>query len=207
MCGACHNDLVMALPEHIKNICVYTGSSIRVAEHFHQLARDFGAAIAARGRGLVYGGGRVGLMGLCADAALAGGAPVIGIIPSHLQQWEVEHKDLTELLVVDSMHNRKRMMVERADAFVVLPGGFGTLDEAFEIMTWKQVHLHDKPIVILNSHGYWDPLLRLIEHVIQVGFAHETHTNLFKVATNVDEAFDMLSESSPPVIGPRFKWM
>ena len=201
------SDLPITLPAHIKNICVYTGSSIRVDPIYHQVARDFGTAIAKRDLGLVYGGGRVGLMGLCADAALANGAPVTGVIPSHLQQWEVEHKELTELILVDSMHNRKRVMVERSDAFVVLPGGFGTLDETFEIMTWKQVHLHDKPIVILNINNYWDPLLQLIKHVINTGFAHETHINLFKIAYTVDEVFELLAGNEPPVIGPRFKWM
>jgi len=190
-----------------QSICVFTGSSIRVPEVYQNAARETGALIAQRGKTLVYGGGRVGLMGLCADAALAAGGKVIGVIPAHLQKWEVEHTALTELHIVDSMHNRKRMMVERADAFVVLPGGFGTLDETFETMTWKQVHLHDKPMVIVNINGYWDGLIMLVRQVIETGFAHETHGNLFKVVERVDQIFDALNSAEDPVIGPQFKWM
>ena len=190
-----------------QTICVFTGSSINVPSNFKDAAVETGRLIADAGKTLVYGGGRVGLMGLCADAALAAGGKVIGVIPSHLQQWEVEHVGLTELHVVDSMHNRKRMMVERSDAFVVLPGGFGTLDETFETMTWKQVHLHDKPMVIVNIDGYWNNMLALIRQVIETGFAHATHTNLFKVVDRVDQIFEALNIADDPVIGPQFKWM
>jgi len=190
-----------------QTICVFTGSAINVPEAFKTAARDMGTAIARSNKTLVYGGGRVGLMGICADAALAANGKVIGVIPSHLQQWEVEHTTLTELHVVDSMHNRKRMMVERSDAFVVLPGGFGTLDETFETLTWKQVHLHDKPMVIVNIDGYWDGLIALIRQIIEKGFAHSTHTNLFKVVERIDQVFDAIAEADDPVIGPQFKWM
>lgn len=190
-----------------QTICVFTGSSIHVPEAFKTAATETGQMLARAGKTLVYGGGRVGLMGMCADAALAAGGKVVGVIPSHLQKWEVEHTALTELHIVDSMHNRKRMMVERSDAFVVLPGGFGTLDETFETLTWKQVHLHDKPVVIVNLDGYWDSLIALIKNVIESGFAHATHTNLFKTVTRVDQIFDALSEAEDPVIGPQFKWM
>ena len=191
----------------IQSLCVYTGSSIRVDEIYKEESKKLGRMIAERNMQLVYGGGRVGLMGLIADAALQAGGKVIGIIPAHLQQWEVEHKDLTELHLVDSMHNRKRLMVEKSDAFVAMPGGFGTLDELFEIMTWRQVHLHDKPIVIVNLNGYWDKLLALIEHVITSGFAHDTHRNLFRVVDTVEAVFDALAIEGDPVIGPEFKWM
>jgi uncharacterized protein (TIGR00730 family) len=190
-----------------QTICVFTGSSINVPDVYKEAAVETGKLIAQAGKSLVYGGGRVGLMGLIADATLAEGGKVIGVIPQHLQQWEVEHTSLTELHIVDSMHNRKRMMVERSDAFVVLPGGFGTLDETFETLTWKQVHLHDKPMVIVNIDGYWDGLIALIRQIIETGFAHTTHTNLFKVVTRVDQIFEALNEADDPVIGPQFKWM
>src|SRR6202042_3527823 len=120
---------------------------------------------------LVYGGGHVGLMGIVADTALQNGAEVIGIIPEHIRAQEVQHHGLTELHVVPDMHTRKRMMVERADAFIILPGGLGTLDETFEIITWKKLKLHSKPIIILNQHGYWDEMLALIDKMIADGFA------------------------------------
>jgi uncharacterized protein (TIGR00730 family) len=190
-----------------QTLCVFTGSSINVPEIYKTAARDTGALIAKAGKTLVYGGGRVGLMGLCADAALAAGGKVIGVIPQHLQKWEVEHAGLTELHIVDGMHNRKRMMVDRSDALIVLPGGFGTLDETFELLTWKQVHLHSMPIVIVNVNGYWDPLLALIRHIIETGFAHATHANLFKVVERVDQIMEALAAGDDPVIGPQFKWM
>ena len=130
----------------------------RVSDTYKDAAHQLGTLLGQNGHQLVYGGGRVGLMGIVADATLAAGGPVVGIIPEHIQVLEVEHTGLTELLVVDSMHTRKRMMVDRSDAFVVLPGGLGTLDETFEILTWKQLRLHDKPIVVANIDGYWDPL-------------------------------------------------
>ncbi len=190
-----------------QSLCVYTGSSINVDQAFKDAAAQTGRMIAERGLRLVYGGGRVGLMGLCADAALAAGGAVIGIIPAHLQKWEVEHTALTEMHVVDGMHNRKRLMVDKSDAFIVLPGGFGTLDESFEIMTWRQLHVHDKPIIIVNINGYWDPLLALITHIIDSGFAHQTHGNLFRVVTKIDDIFTALDQADDPVIGPQFKWM
>lgn len=194
------------MPEY-QSLCVFTGSRIHVPEVFHEAARATGELMAKAGKTLVYGGGRVGLMGLCADAALAAGGKVIGVIPQHLQQWEVEHGGLTELHIVDSMHNRKRMMIERSDALIVLPGGFGTLDETFEVMTWKQVHLHNMPIIVVNIAGYWDPMIALIRHIIETGFAHPTHTNLFRVVDRVDQIMDALNAEEDPIIGPQFKWM
>ena len=140
------------------SVCVYCGSSSRVSDTYKDAAHQLGTLLGENGHQLVYGGGRVGLMGIVADATLAAGGSVVGIIPEHIQVLEVEHTGLTELLVVDSMHTRKRMMVDRSDAFVVLPGGLGTLDETFEILTWKQLRLHDKPIVVANIDGYWDAL-------------------------------------------------
>ncbi|MEO3433730.1 TIGR00730 family Rossman fold protein [Inquilinus sp. CAU 1745] len=191
----------------ISSICVYCGSSNRVDQRYKDSARALGQAIAARGIDLVYGGGRVGLMGIVADSALEAGGRVAGIIPQHIQALEVEHTGLHELHVVDSMHTRKRMMVERSDAFVVLPGGFGTLDETFEILTWKQLGLHDKPIVIVDQDGYWRPLLELIDHMIKEGFGRPEHRKLYRVAPGVEEVFAALALAPEPVIEPQAKWL
>ena len=134
----------------------------------------------------------MGLMGIVADAALAAGAKVIGIIPEHIKAQEVQHTGLTELHVVPDMHTRKRMMVERADAFVILPGGLGTLDETFEIITWKKLKLHNKPIILFNQDGYWDPLLALIDKTVSDGFSQPPDRLLFKVVTTIPELFTIL---------------
>ncbi|HET8726019.1 MAG TPA: TIGR00730 family Rossman fold protein [Alphaproteobacteria bacterium] len=191
----------------IRSICVYCGSSLRVADRFKKTAERLGRLIADQRLQLVYGGGRVGLMGIVADAALNAGGRVVGIIPEHIQVLEVEHTGLTELHIVDSMHTRKQMMVERSDAFVLLPGGFGTLDETFEIVTWKQLGLHDKPIVLVDEAGYWQPLLDLIDHMIDEGFARPEHRNLYRVARDVDQVFEALSLAPEPMVEPQAKWM
>ncbi|NNG02991.1 MAG: TIGR00730 family Rossman fold protein [Inquilinus sp.] len=192
---------------NVRSICVYCGSSNRVPDPLKNSARRFGQMLGERGLQLVYGGGRVGLMGITADAALAAGSEVVGIIPAHIQELEVEHTGLTELHVVDSMHTRKRMMFERSDAFVVLPGGLGTLDETFEIITWKQLGLHDKPIVLVDEDGYWQPLLGLIDHMIGQGFARSEHLGLFRVVDGIESVFDALEMAPEPVIEPQAKWM
>lgn len=178
----------------LSSVCVYCGASARVADVHKEAAHALGDGLARRGIRMVYGGGRVGLMGIAADAAIAAGGEVVGIIPEHIQSAEVEHTGLTELHVVDSMHTRKRMMVERSDAFVILPGGLGTLDEAFEILTWKQLQLHDKPIVIADVDGYWRPLLGLIDHMVAQGFARIDRAALYRVADNIDGVFEALEE-------------
>lgn len=177
----------------IRSVCVYCGSSGQVDERYKRSAHDLGTRLAGAGMQVVYGGGRVGLMGIVADAALAAGAPVVGIIPEHIQALEVDHTGLSELHVVDSMHTRKAMMVARSDAFVILPGGLGTLDEAFEIITWRQLKLHDKPIVIVNEDGYWNPLLALLDHIRATGFGRGDIDRLYTV---VESAADVL-----PVLG------
>ncbi len=191
----------------VRAICVYCGSSNRVDESHKDSARRIGRLIGERGLQLVYGGGRVGLMGLAADATLAAGGEVIGIIPGHIQELEVEHTGLTELHVVDSMHTRKRMMFDRSDAFVVLPGGLGTLDETFEVITWKQLGLHDKPIIVVDADGYWRPMLDMLEHMIGAGFARPEHRALFRVVDEVDAVFDALALEPEPVIEPQAKWL
>ena len=146
---------------------------------------------------IIYGGGRVGLMGLLADAALAAGGRVTGVIPSHLYEREVGHGGLNELIVVGSMHERKQRMFELADAFVTLPGGLGTLDETIEIMTWKQLQLHDRPILLVNLYGYWDPLLALIDRIVANGFAKPTIKSLYQVVGSIEEVLHILKTLPP----------
>ncbi len=152
-------------------LCVYCGSSEGADPRYRDAARELGAGAAARGIDLIYGGGRNGLMGVVADAALARGGRVTGIIPVHLEHREVAHRGLSELIVVTDMHQRKRVMAERADAFAVLPGGVGTLDETIEILSWRQLGLHRKPLVIIDIAGYWAPLAELFRHIVASRFA------------------------------------
>lgn len=191
----------------ITSACVYCGSSSRVAQRYKDHARELGQRMATEKIDVVYGGGRVGLMGIVADAALGAGGKVVGIIPSHIQSKEIEHHGLTELHVVDSMHTRKRMMAEKSDAFVVLPGGFGTLDEAFEIITWKQLQLHEKPVIIFDDNGFWDPLVKLMDNIIQEGFATDKHRSLYQVVHSLDAVFTALK--APTVKPPPLetKWL
>jgi uncharacterized protein (TIGR00730 family) len=150
-------------------VAVFTGATSGASDDFGNAVTAFGRALAEAGVGIVYGGGRVGLMGRLADAALAGGGEVIGVIPRFLVDRELAHGGLTELRVVASMHERKATMAELADAFVALPGGAGTLDELFEAWTWQQLGLHDKPVALLNAAGYWDPLLAALDHMTSSG--------------------------------------
>ena len=178
----------------IKRLCVYCGSSGAVEPQFREAASALGTRLGAAGIELVYGGGRVGLMGLLADAALAAGGKVTGIIPARLLRAEVAHPGVGELVVVDSMHDRKRLMAERADAFAVLPGGIGTLDELFETLSWKQLDLHDKPILLVDIGGYWAPLRRLLDHIVVTGFAREQTCGLLHVVPSVPALMAALSE-------------
>jgi uncharacterized protein (TIGR00730 family) len=164
---------------------VYCGSSGAVDPEYREAATELGTSLAAAGVGLVYGGGRVGLMGLLADATLTGGGEVIGVIPARLRDAELAHRGATELIVVDSMHERKRVMAEIADAFAILPGGIGTLDEAFETLSWKQLGLHDKPIFLVDIGGYWGPLRALVDQIVACGFARPETANLFQTVPSV----------------------
>jgi uncharacterized protein (TIGR00730 family) len=155
-------------------ICVFCGSRMGASPLYREAARGFGTLLAERGLGLVYGGGRVGLMGTLADAVLAAGGSVWGVIPRALADLEVAHAGLTDLAVVGSMHERKARMADLADAFVALPGGLGTLDELFEIWTWFQLGIHGKPIGLLNVGGYFDSLLAFLNRTVEEGFVHPT---------------------------------
>ena len=184
----------------LRSIAVFCGSSPGADPAIVEATRRFGRSLAAAGITLIYGGGSGGLMGLAADAALAGGGRVVGIIPGHLHHREVQHRHLTELLVVDSMHTRKRLMFDRADAFVSLPGGLGTLDETIEMITWRQLGLHDKPIVLVDQAGYWQPLLGLFEHIIGAGFARPDSRALWQVVPTVDAVLPALAQAPEPAI-------
>ena len=184
----------------LTSLCVYCGSSSNVEKSHVQAAAELGRLTAGRGIEIVFGGGRVGLMGVLADAALAAGGRVTGIIPEHLQAMEVGHNGVSRLEVVESMHSRKMRMCELSDAFCVLPGGLGTLDETFEIITWKQLGLHDKPVVVVNHDGFWDPLIELIEHQRRAGYVRERHAHLFTVVERVDQVFAAVAAAPVPEI-------
>lgn len=179
----------------INSACVYCGSSTTSDPRFDAPTLDLGASLAKSGITLVYGGGSPGLMGKVADSCLKTGGKVIGIIPDHILKLEVRHNELTELHVVDNMHTRKMMMAEKADAFVIMPGGLGTLDEAFEIMTWKYLGVHNKPIIIANIDGYWDPLIALIHHMNKFQFVREDHMKTFVEAKTVAEVMHLLESA------------
>jgi uncharacterized protein (TIGR00730 family) len=191
----------------IKSVCVYCGSSARVDQVYKDAAVALGRALAASGWDLVYGGGRVGLMGLVADSTLAAGSKVVGIIPRHIQAREIEHTDLTELHIVDSMHIRKQMMVDKGDAFVILAGGLGTLDEFFEILTWKQLGLHDKPVVMVNINGYWTKMIEAIRHIAAEKFMREEDLGMFQVVDTVEEVADALRRAPLERFDPSTKWI
>jgi uncharacterized protein (TIGR00730 family) len=187
----------------MRNICVYCGSTSGVDPHFISAARHFGRALAERGYQLVFGGVGLGLMGAVADGALSAGGRVIGIIPKPLLAMEVAHSHLTELHVVEDMHERKRMMAERADAFVVMPGGCGTMDEFFEIFTWSQLGFNEKPIAILNGNGYYDPLFAFMRSMIRQGFLKEVHFDMLIVESNHDTLLERMQNYVAPHIS---KW-
>ena len=191
----------------INYVCVYCGSSSNVDDAYKEAATALGKDMAAQGWGVVYGGGRVGLMGLVADSTLEAGGKVVGIIPSHIQEREVQHEDLTELHVVDTMHVRKQMMVDRSQAFVILPGGLGTLDELFELLTWKQLGLHDKPIVIVNMNGYWNEMLKLVRHIASQGFMRENDLNLFVEVKDVQQVAEAIKNAPSEKFDPTTKWI
>ena len=174
-----------AATSRFRSLCVYCGSSGAVSEIYRAAAKQLGACLADSSIELVFGGGKVGLMGLLADAALAKGGRVTGIIPVGLHDAELAHQGVSELVVVDSMHARKALMAERADAFAILPGGIGTLDETFETLSWKQLGLHDKPIFLVDVAGYWAPLRALLDRVVEAGFARPATHDLLEVVPTV----------------------
>lgn len=178
-----------------KTICVYCGSSVGLREEYRTAARELGKAIADAGCRLVYGGAQVGLMGAIADAALAAGGVVVGVIPQQLMDREVAYKGLTELHVVENMHQRKHMMAELANAFVALPGGYGTLDELCEVLGWVQLGIHGKPVILLDIENYWQPLFAMFDRAVEEGFLKPIHRRNAIRATAVQEIFTILDSN------------
>lgn len=176
----------------IKTICVFCGSRKGNDSEYSRDARELGHLLAKYQIGLVYGAGNIGLMGVVADACLEMHGKVTGVIPGKLVEKEVAHHCLTELVVVESMHERKALMAARADAFLALPGGFGTCDELFEIITWAQLGIHAKPVGILNTAGFFDPLLHWIDHMVNTNFINPKYRNLILVGSTPAEALDKL---------------
>ena len=183
--------------QQIRSVCVYCGSSGAVDQRYRAAADELGHSLAAAGITLVFGGGRIGLMGIAADAALAAGGQVIGVIPASLRDAELAHSGVSELVVVDTMHDRKRVMAERSDAFAVLPGGIGTLDETFEILTWRQLRLHDKPIFLVDIAGYWQPLHALLDHIVAQHFATSLVPRLVEIVPSVSALMVALGRAAP----------
>jgi uncharacterized protein (TIGR00730 family) len=188
----------------MQRVCVFTGSSAGLRLEYRTAAAALGQAAAARGIGVVYGGAHVGLMGVLADAALGAGGEVVGVIPRGLVARELAHTGLTTLHVVESMHERKALMASLSDGFIALPGGWGTLDELFEILTWAQLGLHRKPCGLLNVRGYFDPLLSFLDHSVAEGFVRPESRRLLTVADAADRLLDLLAEPSPTVVE---KWI
>ena len=176
-------------PRPLEAVCVYCGSSFGRDPAFERAAEELGRSLAAAGLKLVYGGANIGLMGHLAHAVLDAGGSVIGVIPRFMRSVEKELKDASELVLVDSMHERKQTMFERAQAFVALPGGVGTLEETIEMMTWGQLGRHDHPVVLANVNGFWDPLVTLIDHMNEAGFLYQRPRPLYAV---IDEAAEIV---------------
>jgi uncharacterized protein (TIGR00730 family) len=183
----------------MKDICIYCGSSPGSRPEYAEAAREVGRVLADRGVGLVYGGGRVGLMGIVADAVLERGGRVIGVIPDPLATAEVAHNELTELHVVPDMHRRKAMMADRADGFLTMPGGIGTFEEFFETLTWAALKLHEKPMGILNVAGYFDPMLALLDHAVAEGFLRAKHLGLLITSDDPEELVTEMLKCAPRV--------
>lgn len=186
------------------NVCVYCGSSPGARAEYEDAASALGWALARRERGLVYGGASVGLMGTVADAVLSGGARAVGVLPRPLVEKELAHPGLTELVTVASMQERKAEMVRRSDGFVVLPGGFGTLDETFEALTWAQLGIHGKPVAFLNVAGYFDSLLAWMDRAVEDRLLRTQHRDMIIVSDDVSEVLDGLVAYEPPVTA---KWL
>ena len=187
----------------MKRICVFCGSNAGARSEYAEAARALATVLAERKLGIVYGGGNVGLMGVLADAALARGGEVIGVIPQKLVDKEVAHRGVTELRIVETMHERKALMNDLSDAFLALPGGFGTLDEFFEVLTWSQLGFHGKPCALLNVAGYYDGMLDMLDHAVTERFLRPAHRQLVIADTDPLRLLQRLSAFVP---APKGKW-
>ena len=188
----------------MKSVCVFCGSSPGVDPRYAEAARELGQYLAERDIQLVYGGGRVGLMGILADAVLTGGGRALGVIPRSLWDREIGHTGLTDLRVVETMHERKALMAAHADAFIALPGGIGTLEEFFEVWTWGLLGLHEKPYGLYDVAGYYRPLAGVIDHMIDQGFLQERFREMVVVADSLEPLFSGLAAFRPPIVQ---KWV
>ena len=186
------------------SLCVYCGSNTGVKAEYHAVAQQLGQLLAARNIRLVYGGGKVGLMGLIADATLAAGGTVCGVIPHFLQTKEVGHDGLSEMIVTETMHERKQIMLELSDGFVAMPGGYGTLDELCEILTWSQLGIHQYPIGLLNVAGYYDPLLQMVDHMVGEQFLRSENRGMLLSATEPEVLLAKMEAYEPQDVT---KWL
>lgn len=188
----------------IQNVCVYCGSNAGRQPIYTEVAQQLGRALAERGIGLVYGGASVGIMGVVADAVMAAGGRVTGIIPDALMKKELAHLSLSELVVVDSMHQRKTLMAERADGFIAMPGGVGTLEEIFETWTWAQLGFHKKPVGLLNVAGYYDQLAGFLDHTVAESFMQPQHRAMLAIESDPVRLLDRFAAYEPPTVS---KWI
>ncbi|WP_199152744.1 TIGR00730 family Rossman fold protein [Chromobacterium sp. ASV23] len=188
----------------MKSICLFCGSNKGARPEYEAAAREFGRTLAEQGITLVYGAGNIGLMGVAADAALAAGGRVVGVIPEFLKAKEVAHLGLSELHVTETMHQRKALMAELSDGFVALPGGFGTFDELFEILTWAQLSVHNKPVGMLDVGGFFKPLQAMVDRAVEEGFVPAGNLNLFQRSESLPALLDWMREYRPQ---PVPKWL
>ena len=178
--------------KEMNSICVFCGAQNAVPAAHLEMARDLGRDMAKAGKQLVYGGGDCGLMGAVANGCLEGKGKAVGVFPRSLGRIEVEHQGLTTMHMVDTMHERKQIMYDNADVFVILPGGFGTMDEMFEVITWRQIKIHTKQVIIFNHLNYWDHLITLMDNIISTGFAKETNREFYTVVNTKEELYALL---------------
>ncbi|AEH47871.1 MULTISPECIES: TIGR00730 family Rossman fold protein [Parageobacillus] len=187
----------------MKSICVFCGSNYGNDMEYRQAARELGKFLASKKISLIYGGGKAGLMGEIANAVLSHKGRVIGIIPKFLKDKELAHDNISELFIVDTMHTRKAKMYELADGFIVMPGGYGTYEELFEVLSWLQIGIHNKPIGLLNVNGFFDPLIKMLEHTVDKGFAKPENLKLVISADNVVTLYQLMENFKPKVVN---KW-
>jgi len=188
----------------VRRVCVYAGSNPGSDPAYADAAQALAQLLAERGIGLVYGGGKVGLMGVLADTALAAGGEVIGVMPQALVDREIGHRGLTELRIVGSMHDRKALMADLSDAFVAVPGGIGTLEELIEVYTWSQLGIHEKPCGVLNVRGYYDALATFLDHAVEEGFLRPQHRAVLSVEADAAELLERFAAYEPPTVR---KWL
>ncbi|MEG9463018.1 TIGR00730 family Rossman fold protein [Bacillus amyloliquefaciens] len=189
----------------MKTICVFAGSNPGVNEEYKRKAAELGEYMAEQGIGLVYGGSRVGLMGTVADALMAGGGKAVGVMPSGLFSGEVVHQNLTELIEVSGMHERKAKMSKLADGYIAMPGGFGTYEELFEVLCWAQIGIHQKPIGLYNVNGYFEPMMKMVKYSIQEGFSNESHLKLIHSSSRPDELIEQMNRYTYPILDKKWR--